>query len=160
MAKKSQATKKSSEQAISVSRIRINQLFFESLLIVQGFLGIFVFLALFSYSSLDPTWNSKTFSNPMVVEELMVSNIVGYWGAYLSDFLLSFAGYMAYLVVYWLIWPSFRHFFLYKRPVQFSQIYSGFLAIKIAGWTMVLISGSSLVSLLLVPGNSYLPYEA
>ena len=160
MAKKSQATKKSSEQAISVSRIRINQLFFESLLIVQGFLGIFVFLALFSYSSLDPTWNSKTFSNPMVVEELMVSNIVGYWGAYLSDFLLSFAGYMAYLVVYWLIWPSFRHFFLYKRPVQFSQIYSGFLAIKIAGWTMVLISGSTLVTLFLEPGNSYLPYEA
>ena len=160
MAKKSQATKKSSEQAISVSRIRINQLFFESLLIVQGFLGIFVFLALFSYSSLDPTWNSKTFSNPMVVEELMVSNIVGYWGAYLSDFLLSFAGYMAYLVVYWLIWPSFRHFFLYKRPVQFSQIYSGFLAIKIAGWTMVLISGSTLVTLFMEPGNSYLPYEA
>jgi len=160
VAKKSQATKKSSEQAISVSRIRINQLFFESLLIVQGFLGIFVFLALFSYSSLDPTWNSKTFSNPMVVEELMVSNIVGYWGAYLSDFLLSFAGYMAYLVVYWLIWPSFRHFFLYKRPVQFSQIYSGFLAIKIAGWTMVLISGSTLVTLFMEPGNSYLPYEA
>ena len=160
MAKKSQATKKSSEQAISVSRIKINQLFFESLLIVQSFLGIFVFLALFSYSSLDPTWNSKTFSNPMVVEELMVSNIVGYWGAYLSDFLLSFAGYMAYLVVYWLIWPSFRHFFLYKRPVQFSQIYSGFLAIKIAGWTMVLISGSTLVTLFMDPGNSYLPYEA
>ena len=48
MAKKSQATRKSAEQAVSISRIRINQLFFESWLIIQGTLGLFVLISLLS----------------------------------------------------------------------------------------------------------------
>ena len=44
VAKKAQATKKSAEQAVSISRLKLNQLFLESLLIIQGFLGLFVLI--------------------------------------------------------------------------------------------------------------------
>ena len=159
MAKKAQATKKSAEQAVSISRLKLNQLFFESLLIIQGFLGIFVLLSLITFSPLDPGWNSQTFSSPLVEEEFGLSNIVGYWGAYLSDFLFSFIGYMAYLIPYWLLWPLIRHFILFRRPIQFSQMYSGLIGIRILGWSLFLISGSTLLALFLEPGNSYLPED-
>ena len=69
VAKKAQATKKSAEQAVSISRLKLNQLFFESLLIVQGFLGLFVLISLITFSPQDPGWNSQTFSNSLVGEE-------------------------------------------------------------------------------------------
>jgi len=159
VAKKAQATKKSAEQAVSFSRLKLNQLFFESLLIVQGFLGIFVIISLFTYSSQDPGWNSQTFSNPLVGEEFGVSNAVGSWGAYLSDFLFTIVGYMAYLVPYWLLWPLIRHFIFFRRPIQFSQIYSGLIGIRILGWSLFLISSSTLLSIFLEPGSSFLPED-
>ena len=159
MAKKAQATKKSAEQAVSISRLKLNQLFFESLLIIQGFLGIFILLSLITFSSLDPGWNSQTFSSPLVEEEFGISNIVGSWGAYLSDFLFSFVGYMAYLIPYWLLWPLIRHFILFRRPIQFSQMYSGLIGIRILGWSLFLISSSTLLALFIEPGHSYLPED-
>jgi len=159
VAKKAQATKKSAEQAVSISRLKLNQLFFESLLIIQGFLGIFVIISLFTYSSQDPGWNSQTFSNPLVGEEFGVSNAVGSWGAYLSDFLFTIVGYMAYLVPYWLLWPLVRHFIFFRRPIQFSQIYSGLIGIRILGWSLFLISTSTLLSIFIEPGRSFLPED-
>ena len=103
MAKKAQATKKSAEQAVSISRLKLNQLFFESLLIIQGFLGLFVLISLITHSPQDPGWNTQTFSNPLTFEEIGITNAVGVWGAYLSDFLFALVGYMAYLVPYWLL---------------------------------------------------------
>ena len=101
MVKKSQATKKSSNQAVSVSRIRLNKLILDSWLIIQGFLGIFVLLALVTFSPRDTGWNSQVFSAD-TLDANQISNAVGSWGAYLSDFLLTIFGYMAYLLVYWL----------------------------------------------------------
>ena len=63
VAKKAQATKKSAEQAVSISRLKLNQLFFESLLIIQGFLGLFVLISLITFSPQDSGWNSHTHSN-------------------------------------------------------------------------------------------------
>ena len=159
MAKKAQATKKSAEQAVSISRLKLNQLFFESLLIVQGFLGLFVLISLITFSPQDPGWNSQTFSNPLIGEEFGISNAVGSWGAYLSDFLFSIVGYMAYLLPYWLLWPLVRHFIFFRRPIQFSQIYSGIIGIRILGWSLFLISSSTLLSLFIEPGYSFLPED-
>ena len=159
MVKKSQATKKSSNQAVSVSRIRLNKLILDSWLIVQGFLGIFVLLALSTFSPRDSGWNTQVFSgNSNDVNQ--VANAVGSWGAYLSDFLLTIFGYMSYILVYWLLWPLIRHFFLSRNKVAFSDIYSGLLGLKIFGWLLVVISGSTLFSLLLEPGMSLLPQES
>ena len=159
MAKKAQATKKSAEQAVSISRLKLNQLFFESLLIVQGFLGLFVLISLITFSPQDPGWNSQTFSNPLVGEEFGISNAVGSWGAYLSDFLFSMVGYMAYLLPYWLLWPLVRHFVFFRRPIQFSQIYSGLIGVRILGWSLFLVSSSTLLSIFIEPGYSFLPED-
>ena len=158
MVKKSQATKKTSNQAVSVSRIRLNKLILDSWLIVQGFLGIFVLLALSTFSPRDSGWNTQVFSNSSVNTE-EVFNLVGSWGAYLSDFLLTIFGYMSYIVVYWLLWPLIRHFFLSRNKIPFSDIYSGLLGLKIFGWLLVVISGSTLLALILEPGSSMLPQE-
>ena len=158
MVKKSQATKKSSNQAVSVSRIRLNKLILDSWLIIQGFLGIFVLLALVTFSPRDTGWNSQVFSGD-TIDANQISNAVGSWGAYLSDFLLTIFGYMAYLLVYWLLWPLVRHFFLSRNRIPFSDIYTGLLGVKIFGWLLVVISGSTLFSLILEPGVSFLPQE-
>ena len=158
MVKKSQATKKSSNQAVSVSRIRLNKLILDSWLIIQGFLGIFVLLALVTFSPRDTGWNSQVFSGD-TLDANQISNAVGSWGAYLSDFLLTIFGYMAYLLVYWLLWPLVRHFFLSRNRIPFSDIYTGLLGVKIFGWLLVVISGSTLFSLILEPGVSFLPQE-
>ena len=126
MVKKSQATKKPVNQAVSVSRIRLNKLILDSWLIIQGFLGVFVLLALSTFSTKDIGWNSQMFTSSSS-NDYQVTNAVGNWGAYLSDFLLTFLGYMSYIVVYWLLWPLIRHFFISKNRVPFSDIYTGLL---------------------------------
>ena len=158
MVKKSQATKKPVSQAVSASRIRLNKLILDSWIIVQGFLGLFVLLALSTFSPKDAGWNSQIFTNSSSTM-YEVNNAVGNWGAYVSDFLLTFLGYMSYLVVYWLLWPLIRHFFISKNRVPFSDIYTGLLGIKIFGWVLVVLSGCTLFSLVLEPGISFLPEE-
>ena len=157
MVKKSQATKKPVNQAVSVSRIRLNKLILDSWLIIQGFLGIFVLLALTTFSTKDIGWNSQIFSSSS--GDYQVTNAVGNWGAYISDFLLTFLGYMSYILVYWLLWPLIRHFFISRNRVPFSDIYTGLLGIKIFGWVLVVLAGCTLLSLLLAPGLSFLPEE-
>ena len=153
MVKKSQATKKSSNQAVSVSRIRLNKLILDSWLIVQGFLGIFILLALATFSPRDSGWNTKVFSGDALDNQ--ISNAVGSWGAYLSDFLLTLFGYMSYILVYWLLWPLVRHFFLSRNKVPFSDIYTGLLGLKIFGWALVIVSGSTLFALIMEPGCKF-----
>ncbi len=159
MTKKSQATKKTANQAVSVSRIKLNRLILDSWLIVQGFFGIFVLLALISYSVKDPGWTSQTFTSGLVDNTIEISNFVGSWGAYLSDFLLTVFGYMSYILPYWLLWPLIRHFFIAKNSIPFSDAYSGLLGLKVFGWILVVVSGSTLFSIILEPGFSYLPQE-
>ena len=158
MVKKSQAIKKNSNQAVSVSKIRFNKLILDSWFIVQGFLGIYVLLALTTFSPKDLGWNSQVFSRNSQ-DMAQVSNAVGSWGAYLSDFLLTIFGYMSYILVYWLLWPIARHFFLAKSRVPLSDIYTGLLGVKIFGWILVVLSGATLFSLVLEPGSSFLPQE-
>ena len=159
MTKKSQATKKTANQAVSVSRIKLNRLILDSWLIVQGFFGIFVLLALISYSVKDPGWTSQTFTSGLVDNTKEISNFVGSWGAYLSDFLLTVFGYMSYILPYWLLWPLISHFFIAKNSIPFSDAYSGLLGLKVFGWILVVVSGSTLFSIILEPGFSYLPQE-
>ncbi|MDG2456827.1 MAG: DNA translocase FtsK 4TM domain-containing protein, partial [SAR86 cluster bacterium] len=159
MTKKSQATKKTANQAVSVSRIKLNRLILDSWLIVQGFFGIFVLLALISYSVKDPGWTSQTFTSGLVDNTKEISNFVGSWGAYLSDFLLTVFGYMSYILPYWLLWPLISHFFIAKNSIPFSDAYSGLLGLKVFGWILVVVSGSTLFSIILEPGFSYLPHE-
>ncbi|GIS33241.1 MAG: hypothetical protein Ct9H90mP4_11550 [Gammaproteobacteria bacterium] len=157
MAKKSQATKKPAEQAVSISRIRINQLFFESWLIIQGTLGLFILLSLLSYSPQDPGWSTQEFVSPLnKVDE--INNTVGTWGAYISDFLFSLIGYIAYLIPAWLIYPVIKHFFITKTTVGWPSLTS-LQFIKVIGWVLVVISCSTLLSIFIEPTETFFPYE-
>jgi len=157
VAKKSQATKKPAEQAVSISRIRINQLFFESWLIIQGTLGLFILLSLLSYSPQDPGWSTQEFVSPLnKVDE--INNTVGTWGAYISDFLFSLIGYIAYLIPAWLIYPVIKHFFITKTTVGWPSLTS-LQFIKVIGWVLVVISCSTLLSIFIEPTETFLPYE-
>ena len=158
MAKKSQATRKSAEQAVSISRIRINQLFFESWLIIQGTLGLFVLISLLSFSPQDPGWSTQEFVSPLN-EAQELNNTVGTWGAYISDFLYSFIGYMAFLIPIWLLYPVLKHFFFSKSSIGWPS-FTSMQAVKGFGWALVVISGSTLLSIFIEPSSTFLPYEA
>lgn len=158
--KNSQATKKPANQAVSISKIKLNRLILDSWLIIQGFLGLFVLLALVSYSVKDPGWTSQSFSSGLVQGDDQILNFVGSWGAFLSDFLFSVFGYMAFILPYWLLWPIVRHFFLSNDTIPFSDAYSGLLGLKILGWILVVVSGSTLFAIFIEPGVSFLPQES
>ena len=66
---------------------------------------------------------------------------------------------MAYILVYWLLWPLVRHFFLSRHKIPFSDIYTGLLGLKVFGWILVVLSGSTLFALVMEPGISFLPQE-
>ena len=159
MAKKSQATRRSADQAVSISRLKLNQLIFESWLIIQGFFGLFVLLSLVTYSPQDPGWTTQSYSSGLIENDREITNSVGSWGAYLSDFLFTFIGYMAYLFPYWLLWPLLKHFLFSRKPFQTIETYAGFMGLKIFGWTLVLLSSTTLISILFEPGHSFLPEE-
>ena len=158
MAKKSQATKKPVDQAVSISRIKLNRLVIDSLLIVQGFIGLFVLLALVTFSVKDPGWSAQSYSSSLD-NQIQIQNAVGSFGAYLSDFLFTVFGYMSFLLPYWLLWPLIKHFFLVKNSIPFSDVYTGLLGLKILGWFLVIISGTTLLAIFLEPGLSFLPAE-
>ena len=122
------------------------------------FFGIFILLALSTFSTKDIGWNTQLFTSSSSAE-YQVTNAVGSWGAYISDFLFTFLGYMSFIVVYWLLWPLIRHFFISKHRVPFSDIYTGLLGIKIFRWVLVVLAGCTLFSLILEPGISFLPEE-
>ena len=145
MTKKSQATKKTANQAVSISRIKLNRLILDSWLIVQGFFGIFVLLALMSLLSKRSGLVFSNFYQRLVDNTKEITNFVGSWGAYLSDFLLTVFGYMSYVLPYWLLWPLIRHFFIAKNSIPFSDAYSGLLGLKVFGWMLVVVSGSSFI---------------
>jgi len=158
MVKKSQATKNRGEQAVSLSKIRIEQLLLESWLIIQAFFGIFILLSLISYSSLDQGWTSTDYSPGIVDNEIIIRNIVGSWGAFISDFLYYFIGFMSFLVPYWLLWPVIKHFFLSRDFIYISHSESLEISVKVLGWVLVLISGSTLFHMFLDIESNFLPY--
>ena len=68
-------------------------------------------------------------------------------------------GYMAYLLTCWLLWPLFRHFVFFRRPILFSHIYSVLIGLRILGWSLFLVSSSTLLSIFIEPGYSFLPED-
>ena len=158
MVKKSQATKTHGEQAVSLSKLRIEQLLLESWLIIQGFLGLFILLALGSYSTQDLGWASTDYSPGIIANEIVIRNMVGSWGAYVGDFLFFFVGFMAYLVPYWLLWPLVRHFVFTGDFLSKVNLEPLIIFIKVIGSLLVLVSGSTILSLFFSSETNYLPY--
>ncbi len=81
----------------------------EIIAIVLVFLALFIFLSLISYDSKDPSWANVTSSNQKI------QNYAGRAGASLSEALLQFLGFGAFLIPFALIYLGFGAFFPGQR---------------------------------------------
>jgi len=105
----------------------------EGLMIVLLALGIYLFLALSSYSPQDPGW-SRTGAG-------VVSNTVGSSGAWLADVLLLLFGYQAYLFPLLLLYKAVSIFRDRHRSFELSWEVA---SLRLAGLVLVVFSAAAL----------------
>jgi S-DNA-T family DNA segregation ATPase FtsK/SpoIIIE len=101
LSKKNQKTPPAEEHAVTLKALFLK----EGLMILFLAIGLYLFLAISTYSPLDPGW-SRTGSGGVIV------NTVGRSGAWISDVLLLLFGYLSYLLPVFLVYRAivlFRH---------------------------------------------------
>ena len=87
------------------------------------FIGILLFVALFSYSPNDP--------NFIFPENIEIKNLLGFQGSYISDLFFQSIGLVSYLVSITLIFTGInifqkKNFFLIIENIFFAVLYSIF----------------------------------
>jgi S-DNA-T family DNA segregation ATPase FtsK/SpoIIIE len=95
--------------------------------------GIFLFLSLVSYHPMDPSFFSYT--SPKVKE---IHNWMGIVGAYISALLFQGFGYSSFLIPFVLIIFAFSFIMHWEWK---------YISIKLAGWSVILLTTSSLMGL-------------
>jgi S-DNA-T family DNA segregation ATPase FtsK/SpoIIIE len=109
-------------------------------LIITGAIALFLFLALVTYHSSDPSWShSKTAAN--------IANSGGYVGAWLADILFCAFGYLAYVFPIMLIYAAWLPFQYIETDNSIN--YALFL-LRTLGFLLILLAGSSLAGLYFV----------
>ncbi len=109
----------------------------EGVMIILLAVGLYLLLALNSYSAQDPGWTS-TGSSPVI------NNTVGRSGALLADVLFFLFGYLAYFFPLLLGYKALSIF--RERKATFAQSWE-ILALRGAGLLVTMISASALASL-------------
>ncbi len=94
-------------------------------------LATYLFLAIVSYSPMDPAWSFQGTA-------LEVSNVVGASGAWVADVMLSLFGRMAYLIPVVLLIAGIRT--LRVRAWDWNRV-----GLRTGGWLIVFILGSMLI---------------
>ena len=112
--------------------IAVPRMFKEGLLVVNFLVGVFLLVALLSYSPADPG-----FSNTGGGE---IGNAAGFFGAWLADVLLLLLGHLAYVVPAWLIYLCFA-------AITGRHALRGLLPFRVAGLLLILISAAGLAGL-------------
>ena len=108
----------------------------EGLLILLLAVGAYLFLALSTYSPLDPGWSRTGDSSA-------IRNDAGQTGAWLADVLFLLFGYLAYLFPLMLAWRAFIIFRDRKLPARFSW---ELLLLRLAGFILTLVGATTLAS--------------
>ncbi|WP_100622954.1 DNA translocase FtsK [Candidatus Coxiella mudrowiae] len=115
--------------------------------------SVFFLLALVSYHSSDPSW-----SHSVAIKK--VANVTGEIGAWISDFLLYTAGYLAYLFPFILSfagWIFFRN--RHKQQTKPLIIWS-LVLLRSLGFLLLLLAGTGLAVIHLSFSPSHLPFNA
>lgn len=115
--------------------------------------SVFFLLALVSYHSSDPSW-----SHSVAIKK--VANVTGEIGAWISDFLLYTAGYLAYLFPFILSfagWIFFRN--RHKQRTKPLIIWS-LVLLRSLGFLLLLLAGTGLAVIHLSFSPSHLPFNA
>lgn len=116
------------------------------LAVVAGYL----FVSLVTHSVDDPGWSSTGHYK-------QVENAGGQFGAWLTDFLFSLMGYMAFLVPVVLAYKAWS---IFRDRDQRFQIDGLNLSLRLVGMSLVVLAGSTLLSLPTPSGEASLPYGA
>ena len=112
------------------------------------FIGLYITLALISYSSSDPS-----FSHSIDVEG-NINNLAGISGAYFSDFFLNIFG----LSAWWLVFLSIYSIFLiYPRIENQNYQIKHLLIIHYLGFVLLLLSSSTFESGYMIDFSAQLP---
>jgi len=114
----------------------------EGILIIYFLTGLFLLIALLTYSPNDPGFTTTGSGDD-------IYNAVGSYGAWLADFLLYLFGYLAYL------FPAFLAFQVYRsfREVELERGFSWSLfSLKIGGFLLVILSACGLATLHIAAG--------
>jgi S-DNA-T family DNA segregation ATPase FtsK/SpoIIIE len=120
----------------------------EGLLIATVALCAFVTIALLTYSTSDPGYNTTGLGGP-------IRNATGAAGAWLSDVLLSLFGYMAYLFPGML---ALRAIIIFKEQLSNEGWHRSHLILRFVGFVLVIMSTTCLGALQGASEISELPY--
>ncbi|GLQ31707.1 DNA translocase FtsK [Litoribrevibacter albus] len=129
------------EQSAQASRTAIpkelsQRLLKEGILILLIAVCAFLFISLISYDVNDPGWSTSA-------THQVVHNSGGKVGAFFADILLSFFGYMAYLLPILIIWRAVKII----REKQHALVNPFMLMLRFTGLIVFLLSGASLTAM-------------
>lgn len=115
-------------------KILANRIFREATWFVLLFLGLYITLALGSYSPLDPSWSNA-------VNNSKIINLGGVLGAYLSDLSLYAFG----LSAWWLVFLSIYSIFLIYPRIENEDYHSKhILVVHYFGFFLLILSSASM----------------
>lgn len=144
------STRVSTKPVSSPSRMTLGRLAREAALVILAVVAGYLLVSLLTHSLDDPGWSSTGHYK-------QIENGGGRAGAWLADLLFSLMGYMAYLVPLTLAykaWGVFR-----DRDKRFS-IDGINLSLRLVGMLLVVLAGSTLLSLPAPSAEPTLPYGA
>ncbi|MGB6977025.1 MAG: DNA translocase FtsK 4TM domain-containing protein, partial [Gammaproteobacteria bacterium] len=130
---------------------QLQRLLWEGLLILCNVAALFLLLALVTYHSTDPGWSHTARSS-------QIANAGGQVGALVADIFLYAFGYLAYVLpvlVLYAIWLGLRE---YKNDEL--GLYYPVFTLRLAGFFLILTSGSGFASLYLPAHSAHLPLTA
>ncbi len=110
---------------------------------------VYLLMALFTYNAADPGW-SKTGSG------LVVRNVGGPAGAWLSDVFFSLFGYLAYLFPVML---AYRAWLVLRDRANVATIDPVLLSLRTVGLILVMVAGTGLAAMNYDPQISELPFS-
>ncbi|WP_304985294.1 DNA translocase FtsK [Coxiella-like endosymbiont] len=124
----------------------------ECFILVLAF-SVFLLLALVSYHPSDPSW-----SHSVAIKK--VANVTGEIGAWISDFLLYTAGYLAYLFPFMLSFAGWIFFRNRHEQRTESLIIWSLVLLRSMGFLLLLLAGTGLAVIHLSFSPSHLPFNA
>ncbi len=124
----------------------------EGALFIFGFVAIYFFLALFTYSASDPGWSYSGLAG-----QKHIANLGGPTGALISDIFFSLFGYLAYLFP---IMVAYSGLLIYRDRQKEHVFDKRALALRSLGFILTLFSGCALASMHEITAVSPLPQNA
>ncbi len=142
MTKKAKRKKPSSSQDLSLQDASALFTFRlkEGLLLFSITLSIFLWVSLVSYHYSDPGWSHSS-------AVASIANAGGRVGAWLADVVLFFLGYMAYVLPVILCYSTWLLYYHRHRSGASTPFRYPLIIIKLVGFLVLLVSGSSLIAM-------------